>query len=346
VTSFLSQEIGSQPEELARLVDRELDGMRRFVAGLPKHDYIVAAARGSSDHAVTYGRYVWGLLGRRNVVSAAPSLHTLYATPPRFDGALVIGVSQSGQSPDVVAVLEEARRQGRPTLGLTNDPASPLARASDHVVQLCTSPERSVAATKTYTAQLMAVALLAAALSGEEARFTELCLVPEAASKILTGAASACRQAAAALRYASTILPIARGINLCTAEEMALKLRELLRVSTHAFSAADFRHGSIALVTDGLPVALIMPRGAGQDDMRALGREIRARDGALIVISDEEPSPELGATWLPLATSVPEWLSPLSAVLPAQLLGLELVLAKGLDPDRPRGLADKVVRTL
>ncbi len=344
--SILAQEIAAQPAELSALIDREAAGIARFIAGLHDVDYAIMGARGTSDHAATYARYIWGYLGRLPVVSSAPSLHTIYGVPPRMKGALVVGISQSGQSPDVVAVVEEGKRQGRPTLALTNDPHSPLGRAADHVVTLCLTPERSIAATKTYTTELMAVALVGAALSGDSKRRDEALRIPDAAQKVLVGAKAAARDVAARLKDVSTVLPIARGINLCTAEEMALKLRELLRVSTHAFSAADFRHGSIALVTDGLPVALIAPRGEAFDDMRALAEEIRGRGGSLVVISDDPKLGEAGDGRLPMAHSVPEWLSPLTAILPAQLLAVEMGLAKGLNPDKPRGLAEKVVKTV
>ncbi len=347
MASTLVAEIASQGSEIARLLERQVDPVRRLVRELPPFSYVVVAARGSSDHAAAYARYIWGALAGLQVVSAAPSLHTLYKAPMRYDGALVVGISQSGQSPDVVAVIEEARRQGRPTLALTNDTASPLARVADHVIDLCASPEQSIAATKTYTCQLTAVAMLGAAWAAQpDARFDELLAIPTAVARTLEGAAAPAAQAATRLRDATTVLPIARGINYATACEMALKLRELLRLSTHAFSAADFRHGSIALVTDRLPMALIMPRGAAFADMVTLAGELRARQGDLTVISDDEAVGAQADSFLPLVASVPEWLSPLTAILPAQLLAVELACVKGLDPDRPRGLADKVVRTL
>src|SRR5919206_2615395 len=166
MTTFLEQEIHSQPEVIARLLDLEVDRATHIVAQLPAFSYALIAARGTSDHAAAYAKYAWAALAGYPVALATPALHTLYNRPPRMDGALIVGVSQSGQSPDIVAVLEEAKRQGRPTLAITNDGASPLASAADHVVELHAGAERSVAATKTYTAQLMVMALLATALGG------------------------------------------------------------------------------------------------------------------------------------------------------------------------------------
>ena len=351
-TSYLAREIASQPEEVARFLDRSTSAMRKVAAELPACSYAVVAARGTSDHAATYARYVWGALAGLPVASAAPSLHTLYKTPPRMDGALVVGISQSGQSPDVVSVVEEARRQGRPTIAFTNDARSPLAQTADHVFVLCESPEHAIAATKTYTTQLAAVALLGAALGarrdGGEAdkRLGELAGLPSAMSAVLEGAARPAAEAAAALSGVQSFLTLARGINLCTADELGLKLRELLCLPTHGWSAADFRHGSIAMIISGSPALLVMPRGVGFADMQKLAQECVERGAELTVISDDPQAAPQARHRLPLAASVPEWLSPLTAVLPGQLLALELVKVRGLDPDRPRGLPEKVVKTL
>jgi glucosamine--fructose-6-phosphate aminotransferase (isomerizing) len=142
MSTLLEQEIASQPESIARLLERELGRAQEIVARLPAFSYALIAARGTSDHAATYAQYVWGAIARHPVALATPSLHTLYQSPPRMDGALVVGVSQSGQSPDIVSVVEEGRRQGRPTLAITNDPRSPLAAAAGHVIELHAGEER------------------------------------------------------------------------------------------------------------------------------------------------------------------------------------------------------------
>jgi glutamine---fructose-6-phosphate transaminase (isomerizing) len=345
MSSFLAQEIASQPAEVAAFIDRHTQKMQQLAGSLPECSYALVAARGSSDHATRYAQYLWGMLAHLPVASAAPSLHTLYHQPPRLDGALVVGISQSGQSPDVVAVVQEGRRQGRPTVAFTNDPGSPLARTADHVFDLCLTPEHAIAATKTYTTQLAAVALFGAALSGQAARLDELRRLPEAMQRVLDGAADPCRQAAARLRDIPSLMTLARGINLCTADELGLKLRELLCLPTHGWSAADLRHGSIALVQPGTPALLVMPSGAAFADMQKLAQEIGERGAELTVISDDPAAASAATNRLPLAASVPEWLSPATTVLPGQLLALEMVLARNLDPDRPRGLTTKVVKT-
>lgn len=347
MSSYLAQEITSQPQEVEGFLKRHTAEMLALSRTLPPCDYALVAARGSSDHAATYARYVLGALAGLPVAPAAPSLHTLYRTPPRLNGALVIGVSQSGQSPDVVSVVEEGRRQGRPTLAFTNDAQSPLAQAADHVFTLCASPERAIAATKTYTTQLAGMALLGAAMARSDPHLAALERLPEAMAQVLSGARAAAAEVAGQLGEVTSFLMLARGINLCTADELSLKLRELLCLPTHGWSAADFRHGSIAILTPGRrsDALLIMPRGAGFADMQKLAEELGARGGALTVISDDPGAVPGAFARLPLAASVPEWLSPLTAVLPGQLLALQMVLSRGLDPDRPAGLPEKVVKT-
>jgi glucosamine--fructose-6-phosphate aminotransferase (isomerizing) len=343
VASMLDDEIQSQPEIVARLFDRELEPIRRLIAQLPAFDYVLIAARGSSDHAALYAKYVWAALAGHTVALAAPSLFTLYDRPPRLAGALVVGISQSGQSPDIVAVLDEARRQGRPTLAITNDGDSPLAAAADHVVELQAGPERSVAATKTYTAQLAVIASLAACWSGDEARLAELRALPRQLSATLALGASIADDAAR-LSAMQTLVVVGRGYNYATAFEVALKVKELTYVLAVPYSSADFRHGPIATVDTGAPVLLVMPAGQTLADMRDLAAGLRERAAELLILSDVPDALTLGSTRLALPPGIPEWLSPLCAVVPGQQLALHLALAKGIDPEKPRGL-HKVTRT-
>lgn len=335
--TLLEAEIASQPEVIAGLLDAELGRIGRIAAALPPFSHAIIAARGTSDHAAAYAQYAWGAVARYAVALATPSLHTLYQAPPRMDGALVVGVSQSGQSPDIVAVLEEGRRQGRPTLAITNDGASPLAATADHVIELHAGPERSVAATKTYTAQLAVMAMLAAALSAGAEPAEALRRLPEAMAATLAGAAGVGARAER-YRYMEQCVVIGRGFNYPTALELALKLKELTYAMADAYSSADFRHGPIATVAQGTPAILIMPTGAVFADMLDLAGELRSRGAELIVCSDAQEALALAATPLPLAGALPEWLSPLGAILPGQIFALHLALARGLAPDQPRGL--------
>jgi len=344
MTTLLEAEIHSQPEVLARLLERETEHAQQLVAALPPFEYALLAARGTSDHAATYAKYAWAALAGYPVALATPSLYTLYEQPPRMAGAFVVGVSQSGQSPDIVSVVQAGRRQGRPTLAITNDGSSPLAQAADHVIELHAGAERSVAATKTYTAQLAVMALLAAALSGKAERLAELRAVPEAVAAALAVAPEIARRAER-YRYMQQCVILGRGFNYATVFELALKLKELTYVMASAYSSADFRHGPIATVGDGLASMLVMPRGAAFDDMLALANELQARGAELLIASDDSRALELAHTPLALPGTLPEWLSPLTAIVPGQLLALHLALAKGYHPDTPRGLS-KVTRTL
>jgi glutamine---fructose-6-phosphate transaminase (isomerizing) len=342
--SLLEQEIESQPEVVARLLDREARHIFEIVAHLPSFDYALIAARGSSDHAATYAKYAWTALAGYPVALAAPSLLTMYGAQMRLASALVVGISQSGQSPDILAVLEEGKRQGRPTLAITNDGASPLAAMADHVIELHAEAERSIAATKTYTAQLAVMAMFAAALSGDTRNMDALQQLPAAIETTLQLSAPIA-QNIERYRYMDRCIIIGRGYNYATSFELALKLKELTYVMATSYSSADFRHGPIATIESGLPVFLVMPMGATYDDMLELARDLRQRGAELLVISESEDALALARTSLPISQGVPEWLSPLSAIIPGQLVALRLALAKGLDPDVPRGL-QKVTRTL
>jgi glucosamine 6-phosphate synthetase-like amidotransferase/phosphosugar isomerase protein len=174
-------EIFEQPQVLANLLDSQMENVTEIAATLRSHaiQYAFLAARGTSDNAGRYANYLWGAFNHLPIALATPSLFTLYGQPPRLDGALVLGVSQSGQSPDIVRVLEEGRRQGRPTLAITNAIDSPLAQAADFVIDVCAGDEKAVAATKTYSAELMAIAMLSAAMHGDAQLFEQLRKVPD-----------------------------------------------------------------------------------------------------------------------------------------------------------------------
>lgn len=341
---LLDEEIRSQPDVVAGLIERESARVRTIVAELPPFAYALIAARGTSGHAATYAKYVWAALTGRPVALATPALHTLYNTPPRMDAALVVGISQSGQSPDIVAVVEEGKRQGRPTLAITNDASSPLAAAADHVIELHAGVERSVAATKTYTAQLTAIALLASAWSGQREHWDELQRMPDVLSTVLGGVGDLAAHTER-YRYMEQCVVIGRGYNYATALELTLKLKELTYVMANAYSSADFRHGPIATVADGMPVVLAMPQGAVFADMLQLAEDLKAQGAELIIASDDERAQSLATTVLPLPGAIPEWLSPIATIVPGQVLALHLAQAKGIDPDRPRGL-QKVTRTI
>jgi glucosamine--fructose-6-phosphate aminotransferase (isomerizing) len=335
----LREEIAEQPQVLGRLLDEETANVRRIARTLRQLPvgYVVIAARGTSDNAARYGQYLLGAHNRLPVALATPSLFSIYDEPPRLEGGLIVGISQSGQSPDIVAVLAEGRRQGAPTLAITNDVSSPLAAQADHVIPLRAGEERAVAATKTYTAQLAVLALLSCALGEDGDRLAALQQVPSVLERVLDGEQ---RIAWAAERYREMqrCVVLGRGYNYATAFEIALKLKELCYLDAEPYSPADLMHGPIAVVGSGYPALVVAPSGKMFGTMRELGAELKARGAELLVISDRQELLDEAVTPFPLPEGVPEWLSPLVAVVPGQLFALHLTLLKGFDPDRPQGL--------
>ena len=337
--SQLHSEILEQPAVIRRLLDMETDrvaGIGRALAGQDIR-YVVIAARGTSDNAARYGQYVFGALNRLTVALAAPSLFGLYQRPPSLKSALVIGISQSGQSPDIVSVLEEAHRQGAPTIAVTNDPQSPLAEAAQYMLELHAGEELSVAATKTYTAQLAAIALLALSLAGQSARPNALDLIPDAMEKAFQSEPAA-QSAAERIAHNSRCVVVGRGFNYATTFETALKMKELAYIEAEPYSSADFRHGPIALVETGFPAVLVAVGETMRDEMIELRDALRERGANLVVLGDDETTRHPDDAWLPVPGGLPEWLTPLVAILPGQLLAYHLTLARGSDPDRPRTL--------
>ena len=353
--SILLSEIHAQPAVLSRLLAAESAHIAQIAARLRARDirYIIIAARGTSDNAARYAQYLFGAYNQLPVALAAPSLFTQYHAPPRMEGALVIGVSQSGASPDLIAVVAEAKRQGCPTLAITNVADSPLVAVAAETILLHAYPEQSIAATKTYTAQLLTLALLSTALNDELVRREQLLHVPQWIERALAKrpdpfarpVGSDVTAAAEQLKAVTHCVVIGRGFNYATAFEVALKIKELAYIAAEPYSAADFLHGPIALIEQGATVIVVNPSGAVSDEVLELLSELVARGAQPVVISDQAASLALAAAPIALPPHIPEWLSPLVAIVPGQLLAYQLSLARGFDPDHPRGL-QKVTRTV
>ena len=344
--STLLQEIAEQPERLKRLLIDGADEVEDVARALRRRPvrHVVIAARGSSDNAARYAQYVFGAFNRLTITLATPSLFTRYGAPPRMDDALVVGISQSGQSPDLVAVVEEGRRQGCPTLAITNAPDSPLAAVADHTLLLRAGPERSVAATKSYTAQLLSLAMLSVAVSGDARRRDELQAVPDHVAAALGASETAVAQAAATLEGAGHGVAIGRGFNYATAFEIALKAKELAYFALEPYSAADFQHGPVALIESGFGAIVVNVQGAVSAEVEDVLRAMAERGVRPVVLSNLDSSLALASAPLRLPAGIPEWLSPIAAVIPGQLLAFHLSRLRGFDPDEPRGLS-KVTRT-
>lgn len=342
----LHSEIFEQPARLAHLLEAGRAGAESIAAAIAARqvNYVFLAARGTSDNAGRYANYLWGAQNGLPLALATPSLFTYYGRPPQLKGALVVGISQSGKSPDIVSVIEEGRRQGCLTLAITNAPNSPLAQNADLVLDIQAGEEKAVAATKTYTAELMAVAMLSAALRGEKALWSDLGRVPTWVESILQLNASIARLAER-YRYMHQCVVLGRGFNYATAFEWALKLKELTYLIAEPYSSADFQHGPIAMVEGGFPVLAIAPQGEVFESMLAMLRRLRNEHQAeLVVISDEPGALSLAQSPIELPAGIPEWLTPLVAIVAGQLFAYHLTRAKGYDTEKPRSIG-KITET-
>ena len=327
------------PAATARLLaaDREAAEQlgRRLRAQPPQN--LLTVARGSSDHAAhAMGYLVMARLGRL-VTSLPMSVVTLYQSQLRCEGLLSLAFSQSGQSPDLVAPMQSLRAGGAGTVAFVNDAASPLAQACDWVFPLHAGPETSVAATKSYIAQLVAGARFVAQWQGDGALLDGLQRLPEA----LQSAASLRWDAAVdALQAADRLFVIGRGTGLAIAMEAALKFKEVCGIQAEAFSGAEVKHGPMALVEEGYPLLVFAPRGPAQPGLLALADEMRRR-GARVLLAAPPGTPGVE---LPLQPAAVEDLDPVTAIQSFYPMVEALARARGLDPDKPRHLA-KVTRT-
>ena len=342
----LLDEIREQPEVLERLFASQRGTAaavaERWRRAEPTH--VLIAARGTSDNSARYAQYLWGQRAGVTVGLAAPSLFGPDATPPRLTGASVVGISQSGASPDLVAVLAEAQRQGRPTLAITNEDSSPLADTADQVLLLGAGPEQAVAATKTYTAELAAVALIASALApgdGDEAAFDAVPAAVAAAIDLDDEAAAVAER----WRDIDRCAVLGRGTGLATAHEWALKLQELAYVLAQPASTADFAHGPRAVVEEGFPLLGVATDGPWLRDVLETAAGLRSRGARTLLLTDRpEAVGDAADDRLTVPPGTPDWLVPLVAIVPAQLWCRYVAVLRGLDPESPRGLS-KITRT-
>jgi glucosamine--fructose-6-phosphate aminotransferase (isomerizing) len=332
-------ELREQPAALARLLRRRSDVeavAAEIAAAKPR--FVLVAGRGSSDNAARYALYLLGARHRLVVALAAPSLFTRYRAEVDLDRALVLAISQSGQSPDIVAVVEAARRQSALTLALTNEMSSPLANAARFRLPLAAGDETSIAATKTYTCQLLALAMLSAALSADQEEWRQLHEVPDRVHEALSLADRA-RPLPESFGDSQRMVVIGRGYNYATAFEVALKMKELANVLADPYSPADVLHGPVAMLDERTPLVVVAPAGPVASDSAKLLDVARERGAPTFGISDIPEVLDRVNVPLPIPGGTPEWLSPIIAVVPGQRLALALALARGLEPDAPRGLS-------
>ena len=335
--SGMAADIAEQPDVFARLLAERTAEIAAVAAVIaerrPRH--VVFTARGTSDHAALYGAYLTEIRLGIPAGLASPSAITVYGARPDLRDCLVVGVSQSGESPDLTEVIRVAREQGAVTLAVTNAPGSPLTEAAQLQLDLAAGPERAVAATKTYTAELLTLLLLVAAVRGdgdEERRALEK--LPELARTTIEDATAT--ELAGRYRFAEQLVTTGRGYAYPTAREAALKLMETSYVAALAFSGADLLHGPLAMADADVPVIAVVGGGPAGESMRGVLDRLRERKADLVVVGPE------GAIRTP---DVDERHAALLDILPLQRLALALALARGEDPDAPRALR-KVTATL
>jgi glutamine---fructose-6-phosphate transaminase (isomerizing) len=329
----MTAEMAEQPDRLRNLLARFDEIGERVRSVTPARaplNGVTIVARGSSDHAAVYGRYLLEAATGKPISLAAPSLHTLYEVDADYRGQLVIAVSQSGATPEIVRTLAALQDAGGRGIAITNEPDSPLAHAADELIALDMGEERAVPATKTVTGQFAAFAIIAAALGRAPFTKRELDAVPDAVQAVLDDRGEV-NAAAGSLVTASQLIVVARGYLYAAALETALKIKETCSLLADGYSAADLRHGPIAAVTAGLPVVALCTAGPAEADVVSLVDELRARQADVLVVGGA------GAD-ISLPADTPESLAPIVAVVRGQQLALDLAVALGRDPDRPVGL--------
>lgn len=343
--SHIETEINEQPAVIQSLLDREHASARMIAAQIQAFDpaFIYIAARGTSDNAARYAQYLFSIHTHLPVALATPSVHTLYLTTPRLNRALVVGISQSGRSEDIRKVLADGKAQGALTLSITNAPDSPLATQSDFHIDVGAGPERSVAATKTYTAQLTAVALLNAALTDTTPVWHELQRIPHWVQQTIEQS-NLMASWVQRYRYMERFVTLGRGYNYATAFEISLKIKELCYVAGEGYSEADFQHGPVALIEGGFPVIVVAPKGATLSSMWEFMTSLQSKHAETIVFSNEAEFLAKATRSVALPHDLPEWLSPIAAVIPGQHFAMYLALEKGHHVDEPRGL-NKITST-
>jgi glutamine---fructose-6-phosphate transaminase (isomerizing) len=326
----MERDMAAQPAVLAALAARRGEIIESLAGPVPVG--IVIVARGSSDHAGIFGRYLLEAATGLPVALAAPSLQTLYGVQPRVDGWLAVGISQSGRTPEIATVLELFSGAGARTVAVTNEPDSPLARGASAHVALGAGEEGAVPATKTFTAQLAAMALMAEALGPVPFGAGDWERLPGVVDEVLADAAPA-ERAAAQLERAQELACVGRGYLMCVALEAALKLREAAGLRAEGWSSADFRHGPLTVAGPALPTLAVSATGPAAADVAELAEQL-ANGGAPVLRMSDEP----GAS-LPFPSGLPEPLAAIPATVRAQQLALALARRRGVDPDRPPGLA-------
>ena len=337
------EEIAEQPAVLERTIKAESGKVKNLGAFLRKKDIdlIVLTARGSSDNAALFGRYLFEITCGIPVSLTAPSVFTLYDAKLNLKRALVIGVSQSGEGTDINTVLEKAKDSGAFTLGITNEAGSTMAEIADEVLLIHAGREKSVAATKTYTGQMLHFYLLAAALTENK---IEIEKIPRFAQKALD-LRPEIEKLVERYLFMENCVVVGRGLNYGNAYELALKLMETCYVVAERFSSADFFHGPLAIVERRFPVILFAPAGKTKKGSIDLLKQLKELHADSFSITQDKEIAALSSRSLLMPEEIDEFLSPIPFIIPAQIFAALLAQAKGINPDAPRSLS-KVTKTI
>ena len=342
------KEIRQQPAALERTLAGARRRLDRFKRAIEKQRprLVVLVARGTSDNAALFGRYLIEITTGIPVALAAPSITTLYDTCVYGAGTLVVGISQSGESTDTNLVLQQARLAGALTLGITNERSSAMAEVAEHLFLVRAEKEKSVAATKTYTGQMLMMYLLAYALGGSINRLSDLDRIPDAVEAALK-LEPAINALSERYRFMRHCVVVGRGINYANAFELALKLMETCYVVAERFSSADFLHGPIAMVEMSFPVFAFVPPDTTWPSMSETLRKLSGLQAEILTITDSgnREAGSLATRSITLPKRLDEALTPIPYIVPAQLFAACLAQQKGLNPDHPRTLS-KVTLTL
>jgi len=342
--SIMLQEIRQQPAALERTLCAERHHVARLAGTLKKLQphLIVLVARGTSDNAALFGRYLIELVAGIPVSLSAPSIHTLYRRKLMLKNALVVGISQSGEGRDINVVLESCKKRGAFVLAITNSEQSTMAAIAHDTLVTRAGTERSIAATKTYTCQLMLLYMLVEALKNVD--FSPLERIPQYADSALA-LAPRIDSIIERYRFVDRFAVVGRGLNYASANELAMKLMETCYILAERFSSADFLHGPIAMVQRDFPVILFAAPGRVLRDLRALAARLRSLHADSTIISSEKSILKYASCAIEIPLKIPDLYSPIPYIIPGQLFAAKLSALKGLSPDHPRGLS-KITDTL
>jgi len=340
---YMLKEILEQPEVVQRVIERERERaaeVARLVASSGVNQ-IVLAARGTSDHACVYGEYLFQIENNMPAFLATPSVVTVYNKRIPMKNTLVIGISQSGRAQDVMEYMAAAKAQGCPVVAITNDPEAPFKEHADVTLQLDAGAEKSVAATKTYTSSLAVLALVSAALKHDESAMDALKEAPELMSKALS-VTDCLERIAQQHKDVEECFVIGRGLNYATALETGLKVMETCYLRARAYSAADLMHGPVA-AAQAVPCIIYAPHDAAHQAVMEAEERLHGAGARMMVISSDKDALALANEGIAIPNAKHAWLDPLIQIIAGQRFAYHLSVAKGLDPDHPRGLSKVTV---